>query len=108
MHSTEEVHRKYHVDNNSHRVRGRIASRARGREGIGRAGIAVLGKVIIRRVWQQTSQIHVVIVRQRGRVGYGDGGRSGLDEGVRAEAVDDGGVGQWREGVPRDCESTRY
>lgn len=50
----------------------------------------------------------MVIVRQRGRVGYGDGGRSGLDEGVRAEAVDDGGVGQWREGVPRDCESTRY
>jgi hypothetical protein len=45
-------YRKYHVDNNTHCVRGGIASRARGREGIGSASIAVLGKVIIRRVRQ--------------------------------------------------------
>jgi hypothetical protein len=69
-----------HVDNNTHCVGCRIARRTSSSEGIGSRSIAVLRKVIISRVWQQTSEIHVIIVRQGSCVGNGDGGRSSLRE----------------------------
>lgn len=78
-----------------------MAGFARGGEGIRSGGVAVLGKVVVRRVRQQVGDVDVVVVRERRRVRDRDGGGGRQVETVRAQAVGDGGAGQLRKRVPR-------